>query len=611
MNPRIALWTLSSRGLTLAESIEKSIPLSRIFLYKSSSSVENIKHIETPVDTFQKLAEAVARKFRSFDGHIFIMATGIVVRSIAELTEHKSTDPAVVTLDDHGIHAISLLSGHLGGGNELAKRVASAVGATPVISTATDLEGILAFDELARIIGAKISNLETIKLTSSSLLSGEKTGFLGPRNIYERYYNWCHHVTLLEEFPEAVTDYTCFCLLTDKRIDIPEEIRHITLVIHPPTLSTGIGCHIGTGKNEILDGIKDVLTREKLAMESVFVLASVDAKKNEEGLLHAASSLGVPIRFYSPEEIKKDGIMMSEPSIPVQKHVGVAGVCEPSAYLAAGHGAKIIVSKQKLKNMTVAVARRKIQLPDEKGRRKLSLVGIGPGDPSQMTVASKRALCNADVVVGYKTYIDLIRPFLAGKKIITTGMKKEVERCKKAIGEVRKGQSVAVISSGDSGIYGMAGLVYELLGEKNDAFPVEVLPGVTSATAAAALVGAPLMCDYISLSLSDLLQSTDEVERRIRIAAASDLVTVLYNPKSRKRVRLIEVTREEFLKHRPPETPVAIVTDAYRQGERFIFSTLRNFTGEEIGMTSVVIIGNSQTRIIGNRMITVRGYRFK
>ena len=609
---KLAVWVLNRGSLGLAKKIRKRFPGADIFApgkKREANGPGNHDEILQGILPYDSIKSELRKKFTSYDGHIFIMSAGIVVRLIAELVASKTSDPAVIVVEPQGLNTISLLSGHLGGANELTRHVANAIGSIPVITTATDLKGIVAFDEVARILGARVLNPELIKLTSVSLLEGKKVGLLCPQSIYDTFYSDNPNVFPLEKLPDRSDEFSAFCIFTDKLLHTPPQFRDKTLIVAPPTLALGIGCHIGTGKTEIINGIKKVLKDHNLLLESVFALASVEAKKNEKGLLEAAEELGVPVTFYSAKELEKGGILLSEPSPHAEKHVGARGVAEPAAYLAAGKGSEIIVKKEKLPNMTVAVARRPLVVSKGKAG-KIYAVGIGPGDISQMTVRARQVLCEVDTVVGYKTYIELIRPLIAGKNLITTGMTREVDRCRKAIEEARKGRRVAVVSSGDSGIYGMAGLIYELMEGENDV-EVEVIPGVTASTAAAAVVGAPLMCDYISLSLSDLLQPTDEVKRRIEVAASSDMVTVLYNPKSKKRTELIEFARKEFLKYRHPSTPVAIVTNTYRENQSVEICDLAGFTDHEITMTSLVIIGNSQTEILGGKMITRRGYKVR
>ena len=240
---------------------------------------------------------------------------------------------------------------------------------------------------------------------------------------------------------------------------------------------------------------------------------------------------------------------------------------------------------------------------------KLVIVSTGPGSREHITTAALEAVSEADVIVGYKTYLGLVEELLEGKKVISNGMRQEVERCSAAIEEARKGSSVCIISGGDAGVYGLAGLVLELLSESEQS-AVTVIPGVTSATACASLLGAPLIHDFAVISLSNLLTESNLIRKRLRLAAEGDFVTVLYNPKSIKRTTLFRETAEIFMKTRSDETPVGLVRDAYRENQSIKITTLAHLKDEEwVDMRTTVVIGNSQTVISGEKMITPRGYR--
>lgn len=211
--------------------------------------------------------------------------------------------------------------------------------------------------------------------------------------------------------------------------------------------------------------------------------------------------------------------------------------------------------------------------------------------------------------MGYKRYVKLIRPLISHQKVFASGMKQEIARCKEALELAKKGEIVSLISNGDPGIYGMAGLALEL--NKTYHVEIEVIPGVTAVNAAASLIGAPLMHDFVIISLSTLLTPWKLIEKRIRCAAEGDFVIAIYNPKSKKRVEQIVKAKEIIKRYRSGKTPVAIVTDAFRKDESVVITDLENFTAEEINMRSIVIIGNSQTKKIGNRLITPRGYQTK
>lgn len=246
-------------------------------------------------------------------------------------------------------------------------------------------------------------------------------------------------------------------------------------------------------------------------------------------------------------------------------------------------------------------------------RGKISIVGIGPGNFFDMTERAKIAIESAEVISGYKTYLKLIEKILTGKKIIATGMMQEVERAKISVDEARKGFNVAVISSGDAGVYGMAGLVIETilnLPEENQP-KFEVIAGVSAVNSVAAILGAPLMHDFAVISLSDLMTDFELIKKRVRCVAEGDFVIALYNPKSKRRVKNIEEVQKILLEFRERNTPVGIVTNAGRADEKKIISTLEKFTGEEINMFSLVLIGNSKTFVKNNFMITPRGYEEK
>ena len=243
--------------------------------------------------------------------------------------------------------------------------------------------------------------------------------------------------------------------------------------------------------------------------------------------------------------------------------------------------------------------------------KKISVVGIGPGGLDEMTPKARKAIENAEVVAGYNTYIKLIEKILVGKKIIGRAMMQEVERSQLAIQESLTGQNVAVISGGDAGVYGMAGLVLEMildLPEENRP-QIEIIAGVSAVNAAAAILGAPLMHDFAIISLSDLMTPWELIKKRVRSAAQSDFVIALYNPKSKRRVKQLDEVQNILLQFREKNTPVGIVTNAGRDGESKIISTLENFTREEVNMFSLVIIGNSQTFVKEGFMLTPRGYK--
>ncbi|SHF46457.1 cobalt-precorrin 3 C17-methyltransferase [Desulfofundulus australicus DSM 11792] len=238
------------------------------------------------------------------------------------------------------------------------------------------------------------------------------------------------------------------------------------------------------------------------------------------------------------------------------------------------------------------------------------MVGTGPGSTDYLSPKALRVLQEADIIVGYKTYVQLIAPLVEGKEIISTGMTREVERCRAAIAQAQKGRKVALVSSGDPGVYGMAGLALEILYQEklHDLVEVEIIPGITAATAAAALLGAPLMHDFVVISLSDLLTPWELIEKRLALAAQGDFVIVLYNPASHRRKFQIQRAREILLQYKNASTPVGIVRQAYREEEEVIITDLENLLSHSLDMFSILIVGNNQTKKLDNYLVTPRGY---
>lgn len=248
-------------------------------------------------------------------------------------------------------------------------------------------------------------------------------------------------------------------------------------------------------------------------------------------------------------------------------------------------------------------------------RGKLLVIGFGPGSYEHITERAREAIQESDMIIGYKTYVELVKGLLTGQEIISTGMTEEVSRAQEAVRQAEQGKKVAVISSGDAGVYGMAGLVYEVLIEKGwkkeTGVEVEVIPGVSAINSCASLLGAPVMHDACTISLSDHLTPWNLIEKRIEAAAQADFVIALYNPKSGRRTRQIVEAQRILLKYRSPNTPVGLVKSAFRDRQSVVMTNLKDMLDHEIGMLTTVIIGNSSTFFYDDLMITPRGYQRK
>lgn len=343
----LAIWALTTQGAALGRRIRELFAGSRLFL--GSRTEDDLAGGDAI--RFERLRDALPLQFHRHGGHVFIMAAGIVVRSLAGLPRSKTTDPAVVVVDERGLHAISLLSGHLGGANDLARRIAAAIGARPVITTATDLHGVPAIDLIARERGLAIENPAAIRHVSLALLEGRPITLHDP-------HGWLSgalpdHCLAVAQMPAGADRHAGPGVWVDDiRIDLPAE----TLILRPASLFVGVGCNRNTPAREIREFLALCLDRQGLAEASIAGIASIDLKSDEAGLLALADTLARPLVFFTREALGAvTGI--PSPSAVVEKHVGVKSVCEAAAILAAG-GGHLIAPKQISPNVTIAIARK-------------------------------------------------------------------------------------------------------------------------------------------------------------------------------------------------------------------------------------------------------------
>jgi cobalt-precorrin 5A hydrolase/precorrin-3B C17-methyltransferase len=523
------------------------------------------------------LGAIVRERWRQVDGLVLLCATGVAVRVIAPLLEDKRSDPAVVCVDEAGRYAVTLCGGHLGGANALAREVAGLLGASGVITTATDAAGIAPLDQLPGFAAAG-----DIAGVSRALLDGEPVAIDNPRG-------WAPPFGLRTAAGG------------DARVVITDEVggpASGVAILHPPSLVAGVGASSGAPVEEVSSLLGAALADAGLARASVAEIATLDIKVDEPAIV----ALGLPIRTFDAATLA--AVVVPNPSAAVRAAVGTASVAEAAALLAAGPGAQLVVSKQKSSSATVAIARRLAP------RGHLRLVGLGPGGVAHRTPAATAAVRHAEVVIGYAPYLDQCAELLSpAQEVIRSPIGDEVARAQLAVGAAAAGQRVALVCSGDSGVYAMASLAFEVAaGAGLDPATIEVVPGVTAAIAAAALLGAPLGHDHVSISLSDLLTPWDQIEARVRAAADADLVVTFYNPRSRGRDWQLDKARALLLDRRPPSTPVGIVTDAGRPEERVEVTTLAELDVERVGMTTAVIVGASTSYVVGGRIVTPRGY---
>ncbi len=546
-------------------------------------------------------AAAVRDAWKKHRTLIFIMASGIVVRTIAPLLEDKRTDPAVVVVDDSGKHVIGLLSGHLGGANERAREIAGFLGGEAVITTASDVNGLTAIDLWAESNGLIIENPDLLPRIGARLVNrkGLKAQ-AGPE------------IQLPPDF-QRVNDLVEADIIISNR---EAAAGRSALLMRPRNMIVGMGCNRRTSVEEIETAVMKTLHGAEISFLSVRAVATIDFKAGEPGIIEFCKRHSLDILSFEPDELNSvPGVEHSDAAF---RATGAKAVAEPAALLASGMGG-LIVPKQKFRNVTIAISEinkgiNSVKNGVSKSGGKISVVGTGPGDLSHITPSALRAIRESDVIVGYGTYIDLIEDLISEKEVYSTGMTHEIDRCRKAVELSGNGRNVAVISGGDPGIYAMAGLVFEVLRQQDGKMlmpEVEVIPGISALNAAAARLGAPLMHDFASVSLSDRLTPWETIEKRLDAATMADFVIVLYNPKSKGRTEQIGRAREIIMKHRSPETPVGIVRSAMREKESVVLTNLEHMLGHEIDMQTSIVIGNSNTFVWKNLMITPRGYEKK
>lgn len=589
---------------------------------------------ETSLATFLQV------HWQTYEGFVFCLASGAVVRLIAPLLTNKASDPAVVVVDETSQFAISLCGGHQAGGDRLTRHVSQVLNAQAVLTGATEALNLPAIDTLGAPFGwvkgsgdwtgvssaiARQAPIQIVQeagteLWQKHLPAGHPFQFDFPEfdarasreqpaaRVWISPIKRTFAAPPSETIPEHSLENP-----SENPLENPSPLPKAQW--HPRVLWVGIGCERNTDQALIAQAIERICRQNHLAIESVAGLATLDLKADELGLLAYSQERHWPLRCFSAEALAE--IEVPNPSDVVQNAVGTPSVCEAAAIVAAKAGvAALRVKKQVVKiaglkgAVTVAIAQASQEFTDRSGQ--LYLVGTGPGSLNQITPAAKAAITDADAVIGYALYVDLIRALLRPGQIVERlPITQERQRAERAIELASRGLTVAVISSGDCGIYGMAGLVFEKLradGWDGQTPKVQIFPGISALQSAASRVGAPLMHDFCAISLSNLLTPWAVIERRLRAAAEGDFIVALYNPKSKTRIDQITFARDTFLHHRSADTPVALAQSLYRPDEQITLTRLGDMLEHPIDMLTTVIIGNRSSRHYAGWFITPRGY---
>lgn len=552
---------------------------------------------------FGDTGEHLRALFRDGRPVIGICAAAIPIRLLAPVLADKRDEPPVIAVAEDGSAVVPLLGGHRGA-NALAARIADALVVRAAVTTAGDLRFGAALDDPPE--GWTLANPEDAKAFTAKLLAGASVR--GARADLPAFLRG--------------TELPCSPSGT---LTISETISGLAggethLVYVPRAVSVGVGCERGTDPAELRALVRETLKGanvSELASAGVF---SLDLKADEPAVHATAHMLGVPARFFDAATLEAETPRLANPSEAVFREVGCHGVSEAAALAAAGPEGALRVAKTKSARATcaVAVAPGPIDVRTTgRPQGRLLVVGTGPGSDGWMTAESEAAVAEATDLVGYSLYLDLLGPRVQGKTRHDFPLGEETDRVEKALDLAAEGRTVALVSSGDPGIYAMATLVFELLNAPKDPawsrVAVEVCPGISALQAAAARSGAPLGHDFCTVSLSDLMTPWEAIERRVRAAADGDFVIAFYNPVSRRRTWQLAKAREILLEARPETTPVVIARNLGRPEESVRVVTLRDLDPARIDMLTVVLVGSSETRALvrgdgRSRVYTPRGY---
>ena len=532
-----------------------------------------------------------------------VCASGILIRAVAPLLADKTTEPPVISVSDDGAVVVPLLGGHRGA-NRLAQQIAKALGAVAAVTTAGDVALGVALD--APPAGWRLVNPQDAKGAMAALLSGGGADVRG-------------EAAWLSGLPRGEA-LRISCTME------PVATGPAHLHFAPQRVALGLGCARNCPPEELAALVSAALAEAGVSPAAIHSVNSIDLKGDEPAILDLARSIGAPLRLFAAAALEAETPRLATPSKVVFAEVGCHGVAEGAALAQVGAQGSLFISKRKSANATCALALAPIPLTVLNGRSRgrLSVVGIGPGQASWRTPEVSQLVAQAEELVGYGLYIDLLGPLAHGKMRSDFPLGGEEDRCRYALERAGEGRNVALVCSGDAGIYAMGALVFELLDRGPDALGVtdaarrvEVIcsPGVSALQGAAARAGAPLGHDFCAISLSDLLTPRADILRRLRAAAEGDFVVAFYNPVSQRRRTLLAEARDILLQHRPADTPVMLASSLGRPEEHLRYRRLADLKVDEVDMLTVVLVGSSQSRLAqlgtGLRMYTPRGYARK
>lgn len=592
--PGAAIVVLGPGGLALARTIQPLLPGSAIHAPAGQNLSADLH--------FDHAASHLAGLFAAGTPIVGLCAAGILIRAVAPLLADKRAEPPVVAVAEDGSAAVPLLGGHRGA-NRLARAIAEAAGGVAAVTTAGDLRFGLALDEPPP--GWRVADPSRVRPVAAALLAGEGVRLEIEAGTADWLASSALPLSPAGRLGIRVTDRTVRPGETD-------------LVFHPPLLVLGVGCERGCDPAELRELALSVLAEAGCAPGAVAAVVSIDIKADEAAVHALAAGLGVPARFFRAEALLAETGRLTDPSETVFRETGCWGVAEGAALAAVGKAGALLVPKRKSRGATSALARAAAPLdPGSIGRAQgtLAVVGIGPGASAWRTPEASAALAAASDIVGYSLYLGILGPALAGKTLHSSPIGAEAERARQALALAAEGKRVALVSSGDAGIYGLAALVFELIDTAGEPswrrLAVSVAPGISALQAAAARVGAPLNHDFCAVSLSDLLTPWPTIRKRLEAAAEGDFVLALYNPRSGKRRSQLEEAKAVLLAHRAESTPVIVARNLGRPDESVTVTMLGALDPEQVDMLTLLLIGSTRTRRLDGavpRVYTPRGY---
>ncbi|WP_374466242.1 precorrin-3B C(17)-methyltransferase [Ferrovibrio sp.] len=597
--PALVLLTPNARGV--AQALMAAFPAWEVYAPDDAALV----HALPIAPSGGRATDTIAQLFAAGRPVIGICAAGILIRAVAPQLSDKRNEPPLIAVAADGSSVVPLLGGHHGA-NLLSRRIASVLQGIPAITTAGDLAFGLGLDEPPE--GYMLANPEDAKGLMANLLRGGGLRIVGDAP-------W-----LAESNLPLSADGRMVIEVTHRAIEGSAD----HLIYHPRNIAIGVGCERNAKPVELIRLVQTTLSDHGIARDSIAGVYSLDLKADEPAMQELARWLGVPFRVFDAATLEAETPRLANPSDTVFAEVGCHGVAEGAALAAAGTDAALIVPKVKSERATCAIALSPSPFDGaSRGlpRGELHVVGTGPGDAAWLTPEARIALAEATDWVGYGLYLDLYPELATGKTQHRFELGEEEKRVRAALDLAAQGKRVALVCSGDPGIYAMATLVFALLEQEPrrkdwQRVAINVAPGISALQAAAARSGALLGHDFCTISLSDLLTPLDMILLRIKKAAEADFVIAFYNPVSQRRRTQLAMAKDILLQHRPRETPVVLARNLGREGERVTQTTLGDLDVEQVDMLTVVLVGSSASRSIqlpnGRRFVyTPRGYEKK